>query len=80
MEIARRHLRPAELEELLARNPDAVVEVNGEQVDNNRLGQLLRQTEPAPTVDEPFYLEGTRNQRRVQKKLMRKATKAGKRK
>lgn len=78
MEIARRHLRPAELEEMLANDPDAIVEIGGARVAVGVLVKLFQQ-EARPTVDEPAFHEGTRNQRRVQKKLMRKAAKAGKR-
>lgn len=91
MEIARRHLHQAELEELLTRNPNAVIEIDGKQVDGDWLREQLEQTAemveraqkpklmPRPTVDEPAFHEGTRNQRRVQKKLLRKIAKAGKR-
>lgn len=77
MEIARLHLSPAELRELLAQDPTAVVEIGGEAADADLLRKLLQ--EPVATVDEPYYHEGSRNQRRVVKKLMRKAAKANKR-
>lgn len=89
MEISRRHL-PLDvqgLKDLLDEHPnfDRVRFVGADGIEREHDADFIRQqlekgAEVRPTVDEPFFLEGTRNQRRVQKKLMRKATKAGKRK
>lgn len=87
----RKRINREQLCELLVGDNTIPVQINGVDVEPGWLHEQLTQTAemveqaqakklmPRPTVDEPAYHEGSRNQRRVQKKLMRKATKAGKR-
>lgn len=79
----RKRINREQLCELLVGDNTIPVQINGVDVEpgwlHEQLTRLAEPEEPRPTVDEPAYHEGSRNQRRVQKKLMRKATKAGKR-
>jgi hypothetical protein len=80
----RKRLNTEQLCELLVTDKPVAVMIDGVDVDADWLRTELEMQQskklmPRPTVDEPAYHEGSRNQRRVAKKLMHKAAKANKR-